>query len=115
MDLLYIWHYYRYWSKILFSTISTPAGPLNSKLNQPNSTDILYSPGMIGIGGLGHPGESMSVVIEKRLSELQEEYDKVKSTWIDPEEFNKIKKQCEEDSQAKQTLEVIFTTANSVD
>ena len=25
MDLLYIWHDYRYWSKILFGTIPTPA------------------------------------------------------------------------------------------
>ena len=25
MDLLYIWHGYRYWSKISFDTIHTPA------------------------------------------------------------------------------------------
>ena len=25
MDLLYIWHDYRYWSKILFGVIPTPA------------------------------------------------------------------------------------------
>ena len=64
--------------------------------------------GMMGIGALGSLGESMSVVIEKRLSELQEEYDKVKATWFGPEEFNKIKKQLDEESQAKQTLEVHF-------
>ena len=63
---------------------------------------------MMGIGALGSLGESMSVVIEKRLSELQEEYDKVKATWFGPEEFNKIKKQLDEESQAKQTLEVHF-------
>ena len=32
MDLLYIWHDYRYWSKILFSTTSTPAYDLKVKV-----------------------------------------------------------------------------------
>ena len=32
MDLLYIWHDYKYWSKILFDTISTPAYDLEAKL-----------------------------------------------------------------------------------
>ena len=32
MDLLYIWHDYRYWSKILFSTILTPAYDLEGKV-----------------------------------------------------------------------------------
>ena len=57
-------------------------------------------------GGMGLAGESMSVVIEKRLSELQEDYDKMKSTWIDPEEFSKVRQQLEAESEAKHTLEV---------
>ena len=32
MDLLYIWYDYRYWSKILFSTIPTPAYDLEVKV-----------------------------------------------------------------------------------
>ena len=32
MDLLYIWHDCRYWSKILFSTIPTPAYDLEAKV-----------------------------------------------------------------------------------
>ena len=32
MDLLYIWHDYRYWSKILFSTIFAPAYDLEVKV-----------------------------------------------------------------------------------
>ena len=32
MDLLYIWHDYRYWSKILFGTIPTPAYDLKVKV-----------------------------------------------------------------------------------
>ena len=32
MDLLYIWHDYKYWSKILFSTIPTPACDLEGKV-----------------------------------------------------------------------------------
>ena len=32
MDLLYIWHDYRYSSKILFSTIPTPAYDLEVKV-----------------------------------------------------------------------------------
>ena len=32
IDLLYIWHDYRYWSKILFSTIPTPAYDLEGKV-----------------------------------------------------------------------------------
>ena len=32
MDLLYIWHDYRYWSKILFSSIPTPAYDLEVKV-----------------------------------------------------------------------------------
>ena len=32
MDLLYIWHDYRYLSKILFSTIPNPAYDLEGKL-----------------------------------------------------------------------------------
>ena len=43
----------------------------------------------------------MSIVIEKRLSELQEEHDKVKSTWVDPELYEKVKKQLETESEAK--------------
>ena len=33
MDLLYIWHVYRYWSKILFGTIPTPAYDLEVKVS----------------------------------------------------------------------------------
>lgn len=63
----------------------------------------------IGINGsLSPPGESMSIVIEKRLSELQEEHDKVKSTWVDPELYEKVKKQLETESEAKKTIEVIL-------
>ena len=32
MDLLYIWHDYRYWSKSLFGTIPTPAYELEVKV-----------------------------------------------------------------------------------
>ena len=32
MDLLYIWHGYRYWSKLLFDTIPTPAYDLEVKV-----------------------------------------------------------------------------------
>ena len=32
MDLLYIWHDHRYWSKILFGTIPTPAYDLEVKV-----------------------------------------------------------------------------------
>ena len=32
MELLYIWHDYRYWSKILFGTIPTPAYDLEFKV-----------------------------------------------------------------------------------
>ena len=32
MDLLYIWHDYRYWSKILFGSIPTPAYELEFKV-----------------------------------------------------------------------------------
>ena len=32
MDLLYIWYGNTYWSKILFSTIPTPANDLKSRL-----------------------------------------------------------------------------------
>ena len=32
MDLFYIWHEYRYWSKILFGTIPTPAYDLEVKV-----------------------------------------------------------------------------------
>ena len=32
MYLLYIWHDYKYWSKILFSTILTPAYDLEVKV-----------------------------------------------------------------------------------
>ena len=32
MDLLYIWHECRYWSKILFGTISNPADNLEVKV-----------------------------------------------------------------------------------
>ena len=32
MELLYIWHDYRYWSNILFSTIPTPAYDLEVKV-----------------------------------------------------------------------------------
>ena len=32
MDLLYIWYDYRYWSKILFGTIPTPAYDLEVKV-----------------------------------------------------------------------------------
>ena len=32
MDLLYIWHDYRYWSKILLGTIPTPAYDLEVKV-----------------------------------------------------------------------------------
>ena len=32
MDLLYIWHDYRYWSKILFDIIPTPAYDLEVKV-----------------------------------------------------------------------------------
>ena len=32
MELLYIWHDYRYWSKILFSKIPTPAYDLEVKV-----------------------------------------------------------------------------------
>ena len=32
MEFLYIWHDYRYWSKILFGTIPTPAYDLEVKV-----------------------------------------------------------------------------------
>ena len=32
MDLLYIWHDYRYWFKILFGTLLTPAYDLEVKV-----------------------------------------------------------------------------------
>ena len=32
MDLLYIWHDYRYWSKILFGTVPTPTYNLEIKV-----------------------------------------------------------------------------------
>ena len=32
MDLVYIWYYYRYWSKNLFSSILTPAKELDVKV-----------------------------------------------------------------------------------
>ena len=32
MELLYIWHDYRYWSKFLFGTISVPAYELEVKV-----------------------------------------------------------------------------------
>ena len=32
MDIFYIWHDYRYWSKTLFSSISTPAYDLEVKV-----------------------------------------------------------------------------------
>ena len=34
MELLYIWHDYRYWSKILFDTIPTPAYDLEVKVTE---------------------------------------------------------------------------------
>ena len=62
---------------------------------------------LTGMSGLQSPlGESMNVVVEKRLSELQEEYDKMKTTWIDPELHHKMKKELETVSQANQTIEV---------
>ena len=33
MDLLYIWHDYRYWSESLFGTIPTPAYDLEVKVS----------------------------------------------------------------------------------
>ena len=41
MDLLYIWHDYRYWSKILFGTIPTPAYDLEVKVTDLEINDIL--------------------------------------------------------------------------
>ena len=32
MELLYIWHDYRYWSKILFNTVPNPAYDLEVKV-----------------------------------------------------------------------------------
>ena len=48
----------------------------------------------------------MNVVVEKRLAELQEEYEKMRTTWVDPDQHHKIKKELESISQANQTIEV---------
>ena len=77
--------------------------------NLPNDF-LLTSVGM-GMSGLQSPlGESMSVVVEKRLSELQEEYDKMKTTWVDPDLHQKLKKELESISQANQTIEVLLVS-----
>ena len=38
-------------------------------------------------------GESMNVVVEKRLAELQKEYEKMRTTWVDPDQHHKIEKE----------------------
>ena len=40
MDLLYIWHDYRYWFKILFGTIPTPAYDLEVKVTDLESVSV---------------------------------------------------------------------------
>lgn len=51
-------------------------------------------------------GESMNVVTEKRLAEVQAQYEHMRSSWIDPGQHEAIKKQLSMEQHTKQTYEV---------
>lgn len=53
-----------------------------------------------------YSGESMNVVTEKRLSELQVEYDQIRSTWIEPVAHHTVCEQLKHEEQAKLAFEV---------
>ncbi|XP_052795618.1 myosin-7-like isoform X2 [Mya arenaria] len=50
-------------------------------------------------------GETMSVVTEKRLAEVQAKYEEMRASWIDPHQHDSIRKQLDLEQQTKQSYE----------
>lgn len=48
----------------------------------------------------------MNIVTEKRLAEVQAQYEHVRASWIDPTQHEAIKKQLSMEQHTKQTYEV---------
>ena len=51
-------------------------------------------------------GESMSVVTDKRLAEVQAQYEHLRTSWIDPGQHEAIRKELNMEQHAKQSYEV---------
>ena len=61
----------------------------------------------VGLEGAVYAGEPMSIVTDKKLSELQAQYDHVKENWIDPVRYQTVLKDLELEKEAKSTYEVV--------
>lgn len=53
-------------------------------------------------------GESMSIVAEKKLSDLQEQLDNFRSSWINPLQHNMVKEKLQLAEQLKEIFKVCF-------
>lgn len=66
----------------------------------------MFSANFDGLAPAFAGGESMNIVTEKRLAEVQAQYEHMRSSWIDPGQHEAIKKQLNMEKHTKQTYEV---------
>ena len=68
---------------------------------------VIYVTGGISGGHLPeYRGESMNVVTEKRLAELQADFDHMRSTWVDPVKHHTLNEQLKQAELARTGFEV---------
>ena len=60
----------------------------------------------VGLEGAVFAGESMGIVTDKKLSELQIQYDYIKENWVDPARYQTVLKDLEMEKETKATYEV---------
>lgn len=59
-------------------------------------------------------GESLGIITEKRIADLEEELNELRSTWVDPETNQALRDKLAESLQMKEKFEVITNNASDI-
>ncbi|XP_052283652.1 nuclear mitotic apparatus protein 1-like isoform X2 [Dreissena polymorpha] len=85
----------------------------NQLKREKEELEELLSANNAGMSGLVpvFNGESMNIVTEKRLAEVQAQYEEMRSSWVDPHMHDIVRKQLAQEQQTKQTFEEKYVEA----